>query len=429
MLKASRDQRAVASAGLGITQRLIQVGCTLILMPMLLHALGTTEFGVWGAAALLAWLVPLADFGSGSALVTLVARAVTLKRVHQAKQEIAAALTLGGALALALLAMIGSAWGLHNWGSTGTVYLIALAGLSLNLPLNSANNIWMALQEGYYASAWELMQTMLTTVALLAATLFTRDVRLYVALVYGGMVVSNLGSLTHLWMRHPELRPEQLLERWPAMRELAVSGLMFFLMGLAGSLTFMLDNVLALQLLGSRSSAQMTIAMRICMTALGTLVVVAQPLWPAFTEAAHASDRTWVVHKLAWGTAVLTGITCAGAVILVAWGEPLMKLWLHTDLAIGRGLLVAIAMWIMSQAVIRVPHLLLNGLMIVKFQTVVLTVTLAAAFAMKFALVGRLGTAGILWGTSLAVVLITLPACLWRIHQWAKHSSTEKLPA
>jgi O-antigen/teichoic acid export membrane protein len=428
MQRSSRDRRAVASAGFGIFQRLVQVGSTLILMPVLLHALGTAGFGIWGAAASLAWLAPLADFGSGSALVTLVARELALKRIHEARREIGAALTLSGVLALAFLAVIGGAWGLHNWGATGVVYLIAFAGLAVNLPLNSANSIWMALQEGYYASAWELIQTVTTTAALLAAALYTRDVRLCVAIVYGGVVVSNLGSLTHLWLRHPELRPERLPERLSAMRELAGSGIMFFLMGVAGGLSYMLDTILALQLLGPQASAQMTIAIRICVSAVTMMVAISQPLWPAFADAAHTADRQWVIHKLTWGTALLTGIACAGSVVLVVWGGPLMRLWLHADLAIGRGLLVAIAAWVLAQALIRVPHLLLNGLLMVEFQTVALTVALATAFALKFALAGRLGVGGLLWGTSLSLVLIFFPALAWRIRQWA-HSTAEELPA
>lgn len=428
MRRDRRNRRAAASATFGVTQRLVQVGSTLILMPVILHALGTAGFGLWGAGASLAWLAPLADFGSGSALVTLVAREMALERVHEARREIAASLTLGGALALVFLAAIGGVWEMHAWGDAGMVYLIGLAGLAVNLPLNSANNIWMALQEGYYASAWELVQTVVTTVALIAATFYTQDVRVFVALVYGGVVMSNVGSLAHLWLLHPELRPERLPERWLAVRELAGSGMLFFLMGLAGSLSYMLDIVLALQLLGVQASAQMTIAMRICISSVTMMVAISQPLWPAFTDAAHTADRPWVMHKLAWGMALLVGITSAGAVVLVTWGQPLLRLWLRANLGISKGLLVAIAAWVVAQALIRVPHLLLNGLLIVKFQTVALMVALAVAFVLKFALAERLGTGGILWGTTLSLALIFFPAILWRIRWWARHSKPEQLP-
>jgi O-antigen/teichoic acid export membrane protein len=88
---------------MGVTQRLVQAGCTLILMPMLLHALGPARFGVWGAAASLAWLAFLADLGTGSALVTLVARSIALDRLDEARRQVAGALTLGFSLCLFFL--------------------------------------------------------------------------------------------------------------------------------------------------------------------------------------------------------------------------------------------------------------------------------------------------------------------------------------
>jgi len=428
MRRDSRNRRAAASAVMGVTQRLVQAGCTLILMPVLLHALGPVRFGVWGAAASLAWLVFLADFGTGSALVTLVARAIALDRLDEARRQVAGALTLGFSLGLFFLVLTGTMWGWRG-AANSAVYLIAFAGLAVNLPLSSANNIWMALQEGYFSSTWELVQTLVTTVALIAATFYTKDVRVFVALVYGGLVMSNLGSLFHLYLRHPELRPERLPERWSATRDVVSSGLMFFLMGVAGSLTFILDNVLALELLGPKASAQMTIAMRICMTGMGMLTAIAQPLWPAFADAAHRADHQWVMHKLAWGMTLMTGVTVAGSAILLVWGETLLKLWLHTDLGIGIGLLWAVAVWIIAQALFRVPHNLMNGVLLIRYQTVVFAATLGLALALKFVLASSLGVAGILWGTNLTMFLIVLPACLWRIWRWSKHSKAGVLPA
>ena len=46
-----------------------------MMFPRVLHVLGTNQFGVWGAATSLITLVVIADFGVGSAILTLVARA------------------------------------------------------------------------------------------------------------------------------------------------------------------------------------------------------------------------------------------------------------------------------------------------------------------------------------------------------------------
>src|SRR6266536_3848556 len=110
-----RNRRVVASAGLGVFQRLVQVGCTLLLMPIVLRALGPAGFGVWGAAASLAWMIGLVDIGTGSALVTLVARSMARNRVDEARSEVTGALTIGCCvaglfLALASIAWLGGAW-------------------------------------------------------------------------------------------------------------------------------------------------------------------------------------------------------------------------------------------------------------------------------------------------------------------------------
>ena len=68
------------------------------------------------------------------------------------------------------------------------------------------------------------------------------------------------------------------------MREVAVKGMLFFTLGLSSGLSFTLDKVLTLQLLGPETSKRMTIAMRIFIAAVGILIALSQPVWPASSE-------------------------------------------------------------------------------------------------------------------------------------------------
>ena len=388
-------------------------------MPFLVRVLGPAQFGIWGAAASLAWLTSLLDIGTGAALLTLVARSTALGDADGARRHVAGALSIGAAVALMMLisALLASILGVPH--GRATPYLIAVIGLALNVPLNAANNVWMALQKGYVSGFWELVQTLLTVAGLFAAALFTVDVRVYVAVVYAGLVLSNLGSLVHLWARHPELRPQGLALSAMAMREVAGSGVMFFLLSLAGGLCYMLDNVLALELLGPAASARMTIALRAGMTAGGFLIVTSQPIWPAFTEAAEKGDRGWIHRTLFRSSALLVGVAAAGSALLLLYGERLLNWWLHANLGIDRGLLWAVAVGILAHALIRVPNMLLNGLAIIRYQIVVYSTATLLAFVLKFTLAPDLGVAGILWASNLTVLLIALPATLWRISRWA----------
>src|SRR6266849_2202581 len=189
-LGQKRNRRVVVSASVGVFQRLVQVGSTLVLMPLLLRVLGPAQFGVWGTAASLAWLSGLVAIGPGPALVTLVARSSTIERAEQARRHIAGALSIGGGLAgLMLLAAFVASINGRVGGSAGP-YFIAAIGLAVNLPLNAGNNVWMALQKGYVSGCWELVQTLLTTAGLVGAAALTRDVRVYVAVVYMGLVLA-----------------------------------------------------------------------------------------------------------------------------------------------------------------------------------------------------------------------------------------------
>ncbi|MGD0415620.1 MAG: hypothetical protein ABSA80_09725 [Terriglobales bacterium] len=414
-----RNRRVAVSASVGVFQRLVQVGSTLVVMPLLLRVLGPAKFGIWGAAASLAWLSGLVDIGTGTALVTLVARSSALERVEQARRHIAGALSMGSGLAglMLLAAFVASINGAAQ-GSTAP-YLIAVIGLAVNLPLNAGNNVWMALQKGYYSGFWELVQTLLTTAGLIAAAALTKDVRVFVAVVYLGLVLANIGSLVHLFWCHPELRPKGLWFSWPVMREVAGHGVLYFILAVAGGLSFLLDNVLALGLLGPEASARMTIALRICITAIGGLAVMSQPLWPAFADAAEKADRKWILKALLRGSALLVGLTIAGSSLLLIFGERLLRWWLHTNLGIGSGVLWAISAWVLAQALVRIPILLLNGLSVLRYQIAVVSVTTGLAIASKFALAHYFGVAGILWGTTATTLLILIPACLWRIWRWA----------
>src|SRR5690242_1601767 len=80
-----RNRKILASASAGLVQRGAQVGSTLLLMPLLLRALGPAQFGIWGAAASLAWLAGFLDMGTGAALVSLVARSMAANEVAEAR--------------------------------------------------------------------------------------------------------------------------------------------------------------------------------------------------------------------------------------------------------------------------------------------------------------------------------------------------------
>ena len=188
---AARSRQVALSSTVGVVQRLAQVAATLITMPLVLHALGIEGFGIWGAAASIAWMTATVDFGVGNALLTGVARAMAGRDLEAARAEVSAALTVAAGLAVAVLALAVPAVFLLASPTAKPVYLIAVAAMALNIPGSLAAPIWMGLQKAYVAWGWEAVQTVLTVSGYYVLTRFTADVRLYVGVTFGVLLLTN----------------------------------------------------------------------------------------------------------------------------------------------------------------------------------------------------------------------------------------------
>jgi O-antigen/teichoic acid export membrane protein len=416
-----RNRRVVLAAGAGVVQRTVAVVGTFLMFPQVLHALGTNQFGLWGAATSLSMLVAVADFGVGSAILTLVTHALASDECDKPREYFTAALVMACAIAIVLgcggMALVFC----FAPKSQVAIYLVAVVGVAINVPLGSAQSAWQALQRGWVSASWDLVQTLLLITGLVLAVQWTTDIRIYVLVVYAALLSSSALNMASLLISHPEIRPTHWMVPIERLKTVTSTGFRYFILSVFDALSYLLDNVIALQLLGAAASAKMLIAQRVCVAATGLLMVVAQPLWPAFVDAAARGDRHWIYRALARGSLLMTGAAVAGSGIVVVFGSALLKLWLKTDIGIDQSMLWVMGLWIVSVSLVRVQILLLNALRIMQFQIVIFTVATLLSVWLKFVLAPKFGIAGILFATAATFPVIILPAMLWRIAQWRKN--------
>lgn len=419
-MTAVRSRRLIVSSTVGILQRTAQILGTLITMPLVLHALGAQAFGIWGAATSLAWMVATVDLGIGNSLLTEVARAMARQDSEEAGRQLTAALYLAATLGVVvLLAAVVILRG-GDRSVPAQAYLLATGALALNIPGSLAAAAWSGLQRSDRVWAWEALQTVLTIGGLYVLTRFTADVRWYVAVTFGGLLLANLGSLAHLLLSNAALRPRRGLPSRARVLTLLRRGAPYVALGLAMTLAVHSDNIVALSILGPAAAGQMAVAQRACMTALGLLWVLTQPLWPAFTDAAVRGDDHWLRTHIGRSAALVIVAALGGSVLIVMFGRPLLQLWLHGGLMLDQQVLWAMAVWIIVPALGRIPDVLLNALGVVWFQVAVAIVYSALTFALKLALAPRLGIAGILLATGIGYGLTHLPAYVWWLRRWLR---------
>jgi O-antigen/teichoic acid export membrane protein len=418
-----RGRQAALSSFAGVAQRLLQIGGTLIVMPMVLHAVGSEGFGVWAAAASFFWMTVVVDFGVGQALLTNVAQNVARGDVAEIRRQIGAALLVSLVLAIAGTILAVTIIPRVASPQVADAYLIAAVLLSINIPLSLTANVWTGLQRFHMTSAWDTFQTIVTVGGLFLLTRFSTDTRYYVAVTAGGLLVANVASTINLYSRYPELLPALRLPSASRCLALMQRGAPFFILSVAATLAINLDSVIALSSLGADAASRMAVAQRACLTALGLLWVVTQPLWPAVTDAATRGDHAWVRKGILGGAIVVTLCALSGGAILVLIGEPLLDLWMGGGMRLGQDVLWAMSAWIAMLSLGRIVDVLLNGLGAVWFQARVAIAYSALAFFLKFQLAPHFGVAGILASTAIAYGLTYAPAYIWWLTRWLRDAN------
>jgi O-antigen/teichoic acid export membrane protein len=262
------------------------------------------------------------------------------------------------------------------------------------------------------AALWGTVTTVLSMLLILLGAFTGADVTLMTAAVYAPMLLGNAGSLAHVLLRHPHLRPLPRLSA-PSLRAVLTQGGLLFAVTIATTCCTAFDNVMALAWLGPAASAQMAVAMRLCITATGMVSAMTQPFWPSFADAFAANDQRWARRILLAGTAAVLALSLAGSALIVAFGAPVLCWWLHQNLHLSQALLWTMAAWITGISLISVPGALLNAALQLKPQIVVLAVVALAGTGIKYLAAQSFGITGILLVTPALWFGLVAPVYLW----------------
>jgi O-antigen/teichoic acid export membrane protein len=407
-----RNISILRSSIAGVVQRFAQLLSSLITLPLTLHCLGVAGFGIWGAATSLAWLSGLLTLGFGSALVTLIPRGLATGQTAENRGYVTAAL-YGGATLSALLLLGGlAAIRLSGVPLPSGPFLVATIALILNIPLSIGFEMWLALQKAHIGAFWATVQTLLGLLFIVIGALAGVGVTLMTVAIYGALLAANAGSLVHLLYVHHDVRP---LRRMPpaALRTILTQGSLLFAVTIAVSCATAFDNVMTLAWLGPEASAQMAVAMRVCITAAGMVGAVTQPLWPSFADAIAANDHGWAKRMLIAGMLAVLALSVGGSGLIIACGAPLLRWWLRQDLHLSPALLWTIAFWIVSMTLTNVPGSVLHAALKLRVQIVLLSSTALAGFGFKYLVAHRFGVTGILLVTPVLWFVFVAPIYFW----------------
>jgi O-antigen/teichoic acid export membrane protein len=303
----------------------------------------------------------------------------------------------------------------HNskWGLHAAVGCAAVA-TALSVPASLGQRVLYGVQRGAVANGWLVIGSVAAAGASFAAAAADAPLYAYVLESIGVPVVTGLCcTVWTVAVFEPELRPRLALSSRVEWRTLRGETGWYFVIALAGAVGFQTDTLMVSGIIGAAAAGVYGVAARIFGLVSQTIYPALMQLWPAFTDAYVRGDHTWIRTRLIRASLLSAAGSGAVGLLLVAIGDDAVRLWLTDDLAPGRGLLVAFAVWTTYSLASAPLFLFLNATGQVKAHGLAAAAVAMANLPLSFALTHSLGVSGPVWGSFTASVVCSGIPGLW----------------
>lgn len=416
-----RLRRVALTAIASGAAQIITMLTALISVPLTLRYLGNERYGLWVALTSLISLFSFADLGLGNGLLNAIAEANGKDDRQMAREYVSSAslLLLGIALLLTVTWLIvyprvSWAW-LFNLTSPQALAEVGPAMSALvfcfvvSIPLGVVEKIQIGYQEGYNNNLWRAGGSLVGLAAVLAAIAFGAGLPWLVLSMAGAPIVATLANGWRLFhARRAWLRPALRTVRRAAMNRILHLGVLFFVLQLAVALGFQSDNVVVARFLGADQVSQYAVPLKLFMLAPSLVGLLVAPLWPAYGEAIARRDTIWVRRIFRRSLLVVGGLNALPALLLVIFGNEVLHLWAGPGISTTLSFRIGLGLWAMLYGVANAIAVLLNGAGVVGFQVVTALLMAVANLAISIALVQRIGVAGPVYGSLIAMVLFSV---------------------
>jgi len=414
---------AAAAKGVALAAMLISV-------PLTLGYLGPERFGLWMTVVAVVAMLGFADFGLGNGILNTVSHASgrnDFETIHKSVSNAIIMLASVGTLILTLFLIVHQhvPWpAVFNVKTetaaieSGVVIFVLVVCFVITLPLSATQKIQLGLQQGYWGNLWEAVGSVAGLLGMVVA--ISLDAGLpWIALSIAGapLIFRAVNTLVFFGYQESALRPRLGHFDLDVIRRLVRTGFLFFVLQLAIIVGFQSDNIIIARIVGVEAVAGYDVALKLSTLPamfIG-LVVVAQ--WPAYGEALTRGDSDWIRHTFIRTLRLSLLFAVPFALILLVWGDSLIRIWAGPEVVPSMALLIGITVWSVLLVLGTVIAALLNGLHVVKFQAINASLMATANILISIYLVGKIGVAGAILGTISAYTIFTLFPCWYYIRR------------
>lgn len=418
--------KSASAAFINGLARCLNLGVSLLTVPLLLNKYGPRDFGIWATTISLFAFGSFLDLGLSNALLNKVARAHIEEDFASAQRQISCAMLLLGITSTAVILItflvllvfdVGMLFGVSTFKAE-MVFLALFIPFVLTLPFSIAQRVMLATGNAVTDAYWQIFSSIFQGASLLLVT------KLNVGVSVAVFAWSLAPSVTRL-LQYKSLKQihRSLCFSWKncnlaTIRSFKKPALLFFVLQASVAGTFLSDTLVISRYLGPVDAGTYTIANRFFAIPIALQGLLLAPLWPQMTKKFHQDDIPGVrrISIKLWIGAITVGCLFTVAGILVR--EPLFEKWTRGQGTIPSLQLVSIiGIWTLIQLIGAVNGILLNAAEVVRFQLVISLMTVIFSISAKIYGVKSFGLEGLVLFSAIAYFGSALIPSLWFIRK------------
>jgi O-antigen/teichoic acid export membrane protein len=406
----------------------ISILISLILVPLTIHYLNPTRYGIWlTLSSIIGWL-GFFDIGFGNGLRNKFAEAIAMGKHELARIYVSttyAILSIIIAFILLLFFLINP---FLDWSKIlnapanmseelGILALIVFVFFCMQFILQLITTVLTANQQPAKASLFNLIGSIFSITIIFILTKTTSGSLLYLGAVFGFAPVLVLG-LSSVWFYSNGYRkyaPSVKFVKFGYAQDLMSLGVKFFALQIASIVIYQTSNIIIAQLFGPTQVTPYNIAYKYFSIIPMGFGIIMMPFWSAFTDAWTKNDINWIkntINKLQIVWVLISIVT----IIMLIFSNIIYKMWVGKDIQIPFSISLAMAAYVIVNAWCGIYSQFLNGVGKVKLQ---LYSGLSGAL-LNIPLAIYLGKNLGLFGVVLSTLSLALISAIWSPIQYFK---------
>lgn len=425
----SRTKNYLQQVKLSLVMRVLTVAASFATTAILLRAMSLDQYGIWALLITVQTWINLFDLGIGNGLRTRVAESLANGRIKEAASNISMAYAVFTLIFILLMVALIPTVIVVDWQSFLNVSTIGSSELrgavgatalltSLILVTNLINPVAAAVQRNSYtAVAIFIHAAIFLVLAVLILVTGWGSVLTFLVLRGTLNVVVNLGFTIWFYSQRREIKPYVTTDL-RGSRGLISLGFGFFIVQIAMLVLFSTDQFLIVKLLGPEQVPQYDVVYKLFSLFVTVHLMVAGPLWSAYTEAYQKQEFNWVRRTIR-GQHKFLFLLAVASVALVPVARPIIAVWTGDTVEPASGLAGLMCLFVVLTMWNNTFGAFLNGIGHLRPQIVAATIGAFLNIPLSIFFVSTLsfGISGIVLATILSIALqsVILPWAVFRI--------------